>query len=93
MKMSKILNFKDFKRRKASINGSLDNNHLEKIMEILEIEQEIVEELFQMTEKYLKQIGYNPSDFVIDDDYVRELLSADMIEFMEGGGSGTGIIL
>lgn len=42
-------------------------------------------ELFQMTENYLKDIGYNPSDFVLDEDYVRDLLSTDMVEFMEGG--------
>lgn len=40
--MGKILDFKDFKKKKAVINGNLDNAQLIKIGEMLEAEQRIV---------------------------------------------------
>lgn len=57
--MGKILDFKDFKKKRAVAKGNLDNVQLEKIEEMLELQRSIAEELFQMTELILA-----PSDLI-----------------------------
>ena len=83
--MGKILDLSNYKKNKSIVKGALDRTQLNKIIEMLDLKRKIAEELFYMTEEFLKEVGYNPADFAPDEDYTRDFVSADMVEFMEGG--------
>ena len=83
--MGKVLDLSNYKKDKAIIKGVLDRTQLDSIVEMLDMKRKIVEELFYMTEEFLKEVGYNPAEFTPDEDYTREFVSTDMVEFMEGG--------
>ena len=85
--MGKVLDLSNYKKNKSIVEGALDRNQLNNIVEMLDLKRKIAEELFYMTEEFLKEVGYNPTDFTPDEDYTREFVSADMVEFMEGGES------
>ena len=83
--MGKVLDLSNYKKNKDIVKGILDRTQLDSIVEMLDMKRKIVEELFYMTEEFLKEVGYNPADFTPDEDYTRDFVSADMVEFMEGG--------
>lgn len=83
--MGSVMDLSNYKKNKSIIEGELDRTQLDSIVEMLDMKRKIVEELFYMTEEFLKEVGYNPADFTPDEDYTREFVSTDMVEFMEGG--------
>ena len=85
--MGKVLDLSNYKKNKSIVEGALERTQLNKIVEMLDMKRKIAEELFYMTEEFLKEVGYNPTDFTPDENYTREFVSADMVEFMEGGES------
>ncbi len=78
--MGKVLDLSNYKKNKSIIEGALDRTQLDSIAEMLDMKRKIVEELFYMTEEFLKEVGYNPADFTPDEDYTRDFVSADMVE-------------
>ncbi len=72
--MGKVLDLSNYKKNKSIVEGALDRNQLNNIVEMLDLKRKIAEELFYMTEEFLKEVGYNPADFAPDEDYTKDFV-------------------
>lgn len=83
--MGRVLSFEQLAQKRSMPKGHLDYDKLDKYLEMLEVHREVLEELFIVTEDELKANGFNPRDFELDEESAHRYVSADLVEFMDGG--------
>ncbi len=83
--MGEIIAFDKLINKKHAKHGCLDYDKLDYYLGMLDIQKGVLTELYILTEDFLREIGYNPGLFELDEETVRHSLSADLVEFMAGG--------
>ncbi len=83
--MGEIIAFDKLTNKKQAKHGCLDYEKLDYYLDMLDIQKAVLSELYIMTEEFLREIGYNPELFELDEEIIRQSISSDLVEFMAGG--------
>ena len=82
--MGKTININTYRKRRRH-SGQLDYEETADIKEKYEIAAAIIDELFVRAERCILESGFNPADFNLVNEFVDDILRADLGEFFVGG--------
>ncbi len=83
--MGKIISFNKLINKKRVQHGVLDFERIDHYLDMLDIQKGVLTELYIMTEAYLKELGFQPELFELDEDIIKRSISADLVKFLDGG--------
>ncbi|MCR5602772.1 MAG: hypothetical protein K6G27_03610 [Lachnospiraceae bacterium] len=83
--MGEIIPFKKLINKKTVQHGFLDFDKIDHYLDMLDIQRGVLTELHILTERFLRDLGFQPELFELDDNTIRRSISADLVEYMEGG--------
>ena len=82
--MSKVISISSYRKQKTHPK-QMDYESTWAIKDKFELASCIIDELFLAAEECIRDCGFNPADFSLDDKAAKSCLSTDLNEFFEGG--------
>lgn len=86
--MGKVYSFSQLKDRSKNKNASLEYDGIMEYGDLLEIQRDLLEELYIETESFLREFHFPISAFHLDEESARKYVSADLYEIFHGGEAG-----
>ncbi len=83
--MGKVYSFSQLKALSKNKNASLEYEGIMEYGDLLEIQRDLLEELYIETESFLKEFHFPIAAFRLDEESVREYVSADLYEIFHEG--------
>ena len=83
--MGKVYSFGQLKDRSKNKNASLEYDGIMEYGDLLEIQRDLLEELYIETESFLREFHFPIAAFHLDEESAREYVSADLYVIFHGG--------
>ena len=83
--MGKVYSFSQIKNRSKNKNASLEYEGIMEYGDLLEIQRDLLEELYIETESFLKEFNFPIATFRLDEKSAREYVSSDLYKVFHEG--------